>query len=145
MRVSLLVSVFFVGLFDYCSLVLLKFSIGCFPNFITMSYERNNNRVSLRRQRCLTLQRIPMVILYVTLISSFMFRYGDYTPKSDIGKLAVAAYAIAVVNVIAGLLKPGRTYLEDLCRVPSYKANKKRTLSSVDDALAKLASAKKMT
>jgi hypothetical protein len=74
-----------------------------------------------------------------------MFRYGDYTPKSDIGKLAVAAYAIAVVNVIAGLLKPGRTYLEDLCRVPSYKANKKRTLSSVDDALAKLASAKKMT
>jgi hypothetical protein len=53
---------FFVGLFDHCSLVLLKFSIGCFPNFITMSYERNDNRVSLRRQRCLTLQRIPMVI-----------------------------------------------------------------------------------
>jgi hypothetical protein len=44
-------------------------------------------------------------------------RYGDYTPKTDIGKVAVAAYAIAVVNVVAGLLKPGRMFLEDICRV----------------------------
>jgi hypothetical protein len=48
----------------------------------------------------------------------FYERYGDYTPKTDMGKVAVAAYAIAVVNVVAGLLKPGRMYLEDLCRVP---------------------------
>lgn len=44
-------------------------------------------------------------------------RYGDYTPKSDLGKLAVAGYAIMVVNVMAGLLKPSRIFLENLCRV----------------------------
>jgi hypothetical protein len=36
------------------------------------------------------------------------------------GKLAVAGYAIMVVNVMAGLLKPSRIYLEDLCRVKSH-------------------------
>jgi hypothetical protein len=35
-----------------------------------------------------------------------------------VGKLAVALYAVMVVNVVAGLLKPGRAYLEDLCNVP---------------------------
>jgi hypothetical protein len=48
-----------------------------------------------------------------------IIRYGDYTPKSDVGKLAVAGYAIMVVNVIAGLLKPSRVFLENLCRVTS--------------------------
>jgi hypothetical protein len=52
-------------------------------------------------------------------------RYGDYTPKSDLGKLAVAAYAVLVVNVVAGLLKPGRMYLEDLCRVKLITVTKK--------------------
>jgi hypothetical protein len=46
-----------------------------------------------------------------------LIRYGDYTPKSDVGKLAVAGYAIMVVNVVAGLLKPSRIFLENLCRV----------------------------
>lgn len=46
-----------------------------------------------------------------------MTRYGDYTPKSDLGKLAVAVYAIMAVNVMAGILKPSRIYLENLCRV----------------------------
>jgi len=47
--------------------------------------------------------------------------YGDATPKSDLGKVAVAVYAILVVNVVATLLQPGRRYLERLCRVPSAK------------------------
>jgi hypothetical protein len=47
-----------------------------------------------------------------------LFSYGDLTPRSDVGKLAVAFYAIMVVNVVAGLLKPGRMYLEELCHVP---------------------------
>jgi hypothetical protein len=34
-----------------------------------------------------------------------------------LGKLAVAGYAIMVVNVMAGLLKPSRIFLENLCRV----------------------------
>jgi hypothetical protein len=54
-------------------------------------------------------------------------RYGDYTPKSDMGKLAVAGYAIMVVNVVAELLKPSRILLEDLCRV-------KATGSAVEDS-----------
>lgn len=43
-------------------------------------------------------------------------RYGDVTPTSDEGKLAVAMYAILVTNVIGGLLQPARSYLESLCR-----------------------------
>lgn len=43
--------------------------------------------------------------------------YGDYTPKSDVGKLAVAGYALMAVNVMAGILKPSREYLENLCCV----------------------------
>ena len=45
----------------------------------------------------------------------YICRYGDYTPKSDYGKIAVAIYAIAIVNVMACILKVGRQYLEDLC------------------------------
>ena len=32
------------------------------------------------------------------------------------GKLAIAGYAILAVNVMAGILKPSRIYLESLCR-----------------------------
>jgi len=46
--------------------------------------------------------------------------YGDISPVSDLGKLAVACYAILVVNVVAaGLLMPARLYLESLCHVRS--------------------------
>ena len=37
------------------------------------------------------------------------------------GKLAVAGYAIMVVNVMAGLLKPSRVFLENLCHVTTTK------------------------
>lgn len=61
----------------------------------------------------------------VALLSSILYRYGDLTPKSDVGKLAVAVYVVMVVNVVAGLLQPGRIYLEDLCRVPKHLVSAK--------------------
>jgi len=33
------------------------------------------------------------------------------------GKLAVAAYAVFMINIVGALLQPGRAYLESLCRV----------------------------
>ena len=56
--------------------------------------------------------------------------YGDETPKSDLGKVLVALYAILVVNVMAVLLQPSKDFLENLCRpaaVPTAvaKADKK--------------------
>ena len=42
--------------------------------------------------------------------------YGDETPKSDLGKVLVALYAILVVNVMAVLLQPSKDFLENLCR-----------------------------
>ena len=57
-------------------------------------------------------------------------RYGDYTPKSDYGKIAVAIYAIAIVNVMACILKVGRLYLEDLCRISTTPITKVALSSS---------------
>lgn len=56
--------------------------------------------------------------------------YGDETPKSDLGKVLVALYAILVVNVMAVLLQPSKDFLERLCRpqalpMASAKADKK--------------------
>jgi Ion channel len=45
--------------------------------------------------------------------------YGDITPKTDMGKIAVALYAIASVQAVAILLEPGRVFFEGLCRVPA--------------------------
>ena len=42
--------------------------------------------------------------------------YGDLAPSSNVGKIAVALYAIASVNVMAILLEPARRYLELFCR-----------------------------
>lgn len=54
------------------------------------------------------------------------------------GKLAVAVYAIAMINVVASLLKPGRVYLEDLCRVPAEikKAKPKPSLFETHTAIS---------
>jgi hypothetical protein len=43
--------------------------------------------------------------------------YGDMTPATDLGKIAVAIYAIMAVNVVLSLLVPARRYLESFCRV----------------------------
>jgi Ion channel len=48
--------------------------------------------------------------------------YGDETPKSDLGKVLVALYAILVVNVMAVLLQPSKDFLETLCRPPAIPA-----------------------
>jgi len=45
--------------------------------------------------------------------------YGDFTPTTDVGKVAVGLYAILVVNVMAGLLEPGRRFWIQLCKVSS--------------------------
>jgi hypothetical protein len=42
--------------------------------------------------------------------------YGDITPSSDIGRLAVTLYAVLVVNVVGALLEPAKVFLQDLCR-----------------------------
>jgi hypothetical protein len=39
------------------------------------------------------------------------------TPATDLGKIAVAIYAIVSVNVVVALLVPARQYLEGFCRV----------------------------
>jgi Ion channel len=41
--------------------------------------------------------------------------YGDLTPNTDLGRLAVAIYALLVCNVVGGLLEPARDYFESLC------------------------------
>jgi hypothetical protein len=39
------------------------------------------------------------------------------TPVTDLGKIAIAIYAIVAVNVVVALLVPARQYLEGFCRV----------------------------
>jgi hypothetical protein len=39
------------------------------------------------------------------------------TPATDLGKIAVAIYAIVAVNVVVAILEPARQYLEGFCRV----------------------------
>lgn len=55
-----------------------------------------------------------------------MHRYGDVTPTTDTGKLAVAMYVILVSNVIGGLLQPARMYLEALCQKEVTVDDKKK-------------------
>lgn len=60
---------------------------------------------------------------YMSFITGTTIGYGDITPSSDEGKLAVALYAILVINVMGGLLRPAGDFLERLCHktVPSKK------------------------
>lgn len=41
--------------------------------------------------------------------------YGDISPKSDIGKIAVALYAILAINVMASVLEPAKEFLQSFC------------------------------
>lgn len=43
--------------------------------------------------------------------------FGDMTPKTDLGKIAVAVYAIVAINTIGLLLAPARMVLERFCTV----------------------------
>ena len=58
--------------------------------------------------------------------------YGDVTPKTDAGKIAVALYAIVSLQAMGMLLDPARTWLEQLCRrAPPQPLKKPKTKSSV--------------
>ena len=69
-----------------------------------------------------------MVILKGTTIG-----YGDISPKTDMGKLAVALYAILAINVVASILEPAMQFLLTFCVVPT------------DDKTTTKAQAKKQT
>ena len=64
---------------------------------------------------------------------SFDFSYGDITPRTDWGKLAVAAYAVVMCGVVGALLQPGREFLENLCRVKVAPSPPERRVSFSDD------------
>jgi hypothetical protein len=51
--------------------------------------------------------------------------YGDVTPSSDLGKIAVACYAMMVIPVVSLLLEPCRLFLENLCFVKRKNMTKK--------------------
>lgn len=53
---------------------------------------------------------------YMSVITGTTIGYGDVTPSTNIGKIAIAFYAVFVVNVVSGLLQPARALLERLCR-----------------------------
>jgi hypothetical protein len=51
------------------------------------------------------------------------------TPATDLGKIAVAIYAIVAVNVVVALLVPARQYLEGFCRVKDVVKDKDTKLA----------------
>ena len=53
---------------------------------------------------------------YMSFITGTTIGYGDVTPSSDMGKIAVALYAIVVINVMSVLIQGPRRFLERLCR-----------------------------
>jgi len=72
-------------------------------------------------------------------------RYGDVTPKSDLGRVVVAIYAVLVLNAVGGLLGVSREYLESFCRTkivdgeesgPKVKAEEKAADGGKDPKLA---------
>lgn len=58
---------------------------------------------------------------YLHHTSGTTIGYGDLTPKSDIGKIAVACYGLVRINVLALMLKPARDFFENLCHVPAVQ------------------------
>ena len=61
---------------------------------------------------------MPLLIFHIFFCAGTTIGYGDKTPSTDLGKLAVALYAVLVVNVMAVVLAPGRAYFDQFCRVP---------------------------
>ena len=61
-------------------------------------------------------------------------RYGDITPRTDLGKLAVASYAVLMCGVVGALLQPAREFLESLCCVVDGRpGSPERAVSFSDD------------
>ena len=68
---------------------------------------------------------MPFLCLAVSLnyslsLSLVASTWSDVTPQSEMGRLALAVYAILVVNVVAGFLGPARGYFEAFCRTKSH-------------------------
>jgi Ion channel len=59
--------------------------------------------------------------LYASIITGTTIGYGDLTPKSDAGKIAVALYGVVGINVVAIILKPARDFFESFCHVKKNK------------------------
>lgn len=66
--------------------------------------------------------------VYFAVITGTTIGYGDISPRSDIGKLAVAGYAILVINVVGALLEPARDFLESYCKPPNAAEAPKKEL-----------------
>uniref|UniRef100_A0A6S8JS36 Potassium channel domain-containing protein n=1 Tax=Amphora coffeiformis TaxID=265554 RepID=A0A6S8JS36_9STRA len=68
--------------------------------------------------------------IYASVITGTTIGYGDITPQTDRGKIAVALYALVSVHAMAILLDSPRLYLEQLCRrqprLPTVKKQKRK-------------------
>lgn len=53
--------------------------------------------------------------VYASIITGTTIGYGDFAPSTNVGKVAVALYAIASINVMAAFLEPAKTFLEKFC------------------------------
>lgn len=78
--------------------------------------------VTLAMGTCLfsmTEQVSTLEALYASIITGTTIGYGDLTPRTDLGKVAVALYALLVVNVIGALLEGVKEYLITFCMLPA--------------------------
>lgn len=57
--------------------------------------------------------------IHLTIHTGTTIGYGNIVPRTDLGRIFVAIYAMMVCNVAAGVLDQGRVYLESFCRYPA--------------------------
>ncbi|CAB9510961.1 Ion channel [Seminavis robusta] len=74
---------------------------------------------------------------YFSIITGTTIGYGDISPKSDAGKLAVALYALLAVNAVASLLEPAKDVLIEFCMVPPETRKNVGTTDKVVSTQAK--------
>jgi uncharacterized membrane protein YadS len=53
--------------------------------------------------------------LYFSIIAGTTIGYGDFSPDTDLGKIAVSIYVVVAINVTGALLEPAKGYLMQLC------------------------------
>mmetsp|Transcript_15761 Transcript_15761/g.36202 ORF Transcript_15761/g.36202 Transcript_15761/m.36202 type:complete len:118 (-) Transcript_15761:103-456(-) len=61
---------------------------------------------------------------YFSFMIGTTIGYGDVSPRSEVGKIAVAIYAILCINVVGALLEPARDFLEGFCKTKTPGASK---------------------